>query len=76
MPQAYPKFFDLNGTPLRLLTRDAVPQRYTGNGQWEPFVDVERFVADAIPLDPNAVDELLRATTLRSAARTSPRKTG
>jgi hypothetical protein len=35
--RAYPRLFDLDGTPVRVLSKSHLPEIYVGEGQWQPL---------------------------------------
>jgi hypothetical protein len=50
MSENYPKRYDLDGTPVLVKTNRSVPQALGKDGQWRPFVDMERLHTEAVPI--------------------------
>ncbi len=42
--RAYPRYFELDGVPMRIMSRSSLPQQYAGHGKWETFAARHRLL--------------------------------
>jgi len=56
----YPKYFDLDGTPVRRVIESDSPEIYRGGGRWDRFPDTWRIFDGAVELDKSGFDELIK----------------
>lgn len=58
---AFPAYFDLEGVPARQMSRERRPEVYRGDGNWDTYADLARFLGAAQPIPKDAFDALVRA---------------
>jgi hypothetical protein len=54
------KFFDLEGVPVRMLTRLSVPEILRRDGTWDPYTDVIRFLDSGVAVSKAQFNKLCK----------------
>ena len=58
--RTYPRFFRLDGIPVRVCSRDQLPEAYAGSGNWEPFAARSRLLVHGKYVTSKRFDALCR----------------